>query len=409
MRLPLSIAALVFGSIASAAPVRLNIRDYGARPNDNRLDTGAIQQAIDDATRRAGNGANVNVFIPRGTWDTGALHLKSRVTLQLTNGSVLRGSTNWRDYAKDGDDDGDWQDALISAENQVNCRVVGSGVIDGRDTYRPAGEEGFRGPHALRLVNVRNPRIANVTIRNAGNYAMFAYECRNIQVHKVKVRGGHDGLHVQDCDRIKITRSDFRTGDDCVAGCDNTDATVTDSDFNSSTNGFRFGCEGFVMERCAITGPGEYPHLSTGNRNPKAAFMHFAPRDRNPELASGEWYLRDITVSGCQDLFHYNYVNGLWQQGKPMHAVTIDGVMADLRDGGVFVRPAPGFFMAISNGIINAATGSPHPIINVDNYRWVILNNLDFAGRSSGPLVRLRWGGRTDIDNVTPADRIAVE
>lgn len=400
---------LLLAAAPAATAATFKITAFGAKANDGRPDTAAIQEAIDAAAAEgAATGSNSVVVVPRGTFDTGALTLRSRVTFRLARTAVLKGSDDWRDYAKPGDADGDWQDALLSAEDAVNVRVVGSGVIDGSDCRRPAGEEGFRGPHAVRLVNVRNPKVAGVLIRGAGNYAVFAYGCRNLRVQNVDVRGGHDGAHVQNCDRVTLTDCDFRTGDDCLAGCDNTDAVIADCRFNSSTNGLRFGCFGLRMDRCDVWGPGEYPHQITGNTATQAAFVHFAPKDRNPELPSDDWQVTGLNVWGVRDLFNYDFHNGLWQQGRPIHALTIDGVDATVTNG-VRVRPAPGFFLKIQNGTLRQSAGSGVPLIDVEDHRWVVLQNLTLEGRPGGPLVRLSGGQRQDVTNVRPAGRVAID
>ncbi len=57
------------------------------------LNTAAIQKAIDHC-----NVPNCTVYIPTGTFKTGALFLKSGITLELAEGARLLGSDNWRDY-----------------------------------------------------------------------------------------------------------------------------------------------------------------------------------------------------------------------------------------------------------------------------------------------------------------------
>src|SRR5579863_5957211 len=71
-----------------------SILDYGASPDGRTLNTRAIQQAIDDAFRAGGGTVNV----PEGTFLTGRIELKARVTLNLQSGSTLLGSTSMNDY-----------------------------------------------------------------------------------------------------------------------------------------------------------------------------------------------------------------------------------------------------------------------------------------------------------------------
>lgn len=65
----------------------VNVLDYGAVPNDGKLDTAAIQRAIDETSAHGGG----TVVIPSGVYDVGAITLKSNVNLHLeSKDTVLR-------------------------------------------------------------------------------------------------------------------------------------------------------------------------------------------------------------------------------------------------------------------------------------------------------------------------------
>ncbi|MBK8951833.1 MAG: hypothetical protein IPM85_05445 [Chitinophagaceae bacterium] len=116
----------------------LNILDYGAIAEADFINTKAIQKAIDACTKGG------TVFIPKGTFVSGALYLKSNMTLQIEKGAVLKGSTDTSDYLPiiynrfEG-----WElntyASLINAGtlnrngtyNVVNLRITGGGTIEG--------------------------------------------------------------------------------------------------------------------------------------------------------------------------------------------------------------------------------------------------------------------------------------
>ena len=80
---------------ASGFTTSKSILDYGAKPDGKTLNTKSIQRAI-DAVFQAGGGT---VVVPGGTFLTGLIELKSRVTLNLAEGSTLLGSTSMEDYS----------------------------------------------------------------------------------------------------------------------------------------------------------------------------------------------------------------------------------------------------------------------------------------------------------------------
>lgn len=79
-----------FARAGSARQAR--IRDFGAVPDGETVNTAAIQAAIEDLAARGGG----TVIIPAGIFVSGALFLKPGVNLHLARGAVLRCSTKPR-------------------------------------------------------------------------------------------------------------------------------------------------------------------------------------------------------------------------------------------------------------------------------------------------------------------------
>jgi polygalacturonase len=69
-----------------------NIVDFGAKADGITKNTKAIQSAIDACTK------NGTVYIPAGVFLSGALYLKSDMTLYIAEGGTLKGSTEVSDY-----------------------------------------------------------------------------------------------------------------------------------------------------------------------------------------------------------------------------------------------------------------------------------------------------------------------
>ncbi len=284
-------------------------------PNQPGLITETIQKAIDSCSAEGGG----DVIFPAGTYLTGGIRLRSNVTLRLEKGSVLQGSDKYADYKND---------AFIFGEDLSDIAIRGQGTIDGVDCYNPDGEEGFRGPHCIRLVSCKNIVLKDFTIKNSANWAVNCRYCSYAKVITVSIRGGHDGLHTRFCNNFTIAGCDFRTGDDAFAGNDNNDFVITDCKVNTSCNGFRMGCFNFTVKHCWLWGPGEYVHKSQKRNNMLTAFVHFSPKDDNPELQSGNWLIEDVTIKNVDRVYMYNYQNGLWQTGQPVTTVCFEKIKA---------------------------------------------------------------------------------
>ena len=70
----------------------VNVLDYGAVPNDGKLDTAAIQRAIDETSAHGGG----TVVIPSGVYDVGAITLKSLSLIHISEPSRARSTCIWK-------------------------------------------------------------------------------------------------------------------------------------------------------------------------------------------------------------------------------------------------------------------------------------------------------------------------
>ena len=285
------------------------------KPDKNRLMTSSIQSAIDSC---AVSGGGVVRFM-EGTYLSGGIQLKNKVILHLGKDVVLQGSNKYTDYKND---------AFIFGKDISGITIEGEGTIDGVDCFNPEGEEGFRGPHCIRLINCRDIRLEGITIRNSANWAINCRNCSHGIVTNIVIRGGHDGLHTRFCDNFTVKGCDFRTGDDAFAGNDNRNFMISECKINTSCNGFRLGCYNLSVKHCDFWGPGEYSHKIQKRNNMLSAFVHFSPEDEHPRLVSGNWTIEDISVKDVDNFFMYNFKNGLWQTGQPFTSVTFNDIRA---------------------------------------------------------------------------------
>lgn len=400
--------------------------EHGVRGDaGDGLQTVAIQRALDAAGRLAAErGEPAVVQLPQGRIHSGALFFRAdNVSLEIPEGCTLAGSADWRDYG-----DGAWTDAFLSAHGRRNIGLVGAGTLDCGGPENPNGEEKYRGPHALRLSDCSGVLLRDVTIRNAGNYAVCCWNGTDIALDGVTVLGGHDGLHAQNCRDLRLARCDFRTGDDCVAGADNLDVVVERCRFNSSCNAFRFGVENFTVRGCVFQGPGEYPHLlslrngGAPRHNMRSAFTHFSPPDRNPKRHSDNWLVEDCILDRVHSLYTYNYVAGTWQNGLPakrlvFRRVTATNLAAPLEVVGDAARS---FDLTLDDVTLALAPETAgRPVVDLFCLHAFRAGGLRLRNDGTAPLLRVRvsdlveWtdgvspeGNRMELDDIRQVMRL---
>ncbi len=216
-----------------------NVADYGAVGDGTTLNTAAIQKAIDECTPGG------KVLIPSGTFISGALFLKSNITLQIDG--TLQGSDNAADYPQTSKrfpyySSGNNFMGLINAYTTdyysiTNVRICGSGTVNGSsDTVgfirghantilannQVAASEGDDSDRADMVVikGVDGLYIGELTFVNPAMHTIFISYSKNITVNGINVSTydihNADGINVCTSDTTYIFNSTFDTGDDCI-------------------------------------------------------------------------------------------------------------------------------------------------------------------------------------------------
>jgi hypothetical protein len=366
------------------------------------LMTRTIQRAIDSCATEGGGA----VIFSGDTILTGGIELKSNVTLQLGKGAVLKGSDSYSDYRND---------AFIYGSGLTHIAIQGEGVIDGVNCYNPKGEEGFRGPHCIRLINCKHITLKDFTIVNSANWAINCRYSSEATVENVSIRGGHDGLHTRFCDHFTVSGCDFRTGDDSFAGNDNHDFSISDCRINTSCNGFRMGCYNLTVKRCHFWGPGEYMHINQKRNNMLSAFVHFSPEDENPQLISGNWIIEDITVENVDRFYTCNFRNGLWQTGQPVTSISFHHIEASgiLNAFSIMGDTDRQFNLEIANSSFSFREGTEKPSLvfegaelassaffNAREFNEIRLREVTLNKKGPEPILEIKQGNLVELEKV---------
>lgn len=243
------------GGVALLVPcafaATFNVRDYGAAGDGAKKDTAAIARAI-DACAKAGGGT---VLLPPGRYLTGALTLKSNMTLEIEAGATLLGSPDPEDYPLH---PGVWGDGrkeispLIYAEDAENVTLRGRGVIDGQgqfwwrrmgwpdrrklplDQRTPAERAELAKlangrPHLVRIVRGKFVTIEQLHMINSPAWTVNPQFCEFVRVDGITIQNpvpspNTDGINPESCRNVQILNSRIDVGDDCVTLKSGTDA-----------------------------------------------------------------------------------------------------------------------------------------------------------------------------------------
>jgi len=241
------------------------------------MNTSSIQQAIDACA--AGGGGTV--IVPPGTFLTGSLQIRSRVTLEIGPGGILLGSPDLTDYPPIPFYHNEFKEtrSLLWAIGEADIRLTGDGIMDfnhpafmDMDTPAVQGLNADKAP----FYNQRQLQETTVTARPRPNQPVFFHDCKRVVIENVrlqrspcwtltfsccddiKIRGitidnhlrvpNSDGVHITASRNVLITGSVFSCGDDCVAVTCITDwerpsenIIVTDCTMISRSAGVRVG------------------------------------------------------------------------------------------------------------------------------------------------------------------------
>ena len=213
----------------------VSVTDHGAIGDGSTLNTKALQAAINACPRHG------IVRIPAGVFVSGALFLKSDMTLEIAEGGVLKGSTSPADYAPfilnrfEGWEFKTYASLLTAGTldhagpaNVRNLSIRGPGTISGggtklSDTIRSAlpGTEGLRARGRLILImNAENVEVAGLTLEETPCWTLHYIYSENVSLHGLTIRSdvrNGDGIDPDSSRNSYIFDCSFDTGDDCIA------------------------------------------------------------------------------------------------------------------------------------------------------------------------------------------------
>ena len=281
-------------------PLPAVVRRKTAAVSADVFDVSGLQKSI-DATSAAGGGT---VTVPKGTWETGPLALKSGVTLHLAKGATLLGTTNLAAYTSAK------LPALIHTEKAENVAIEGEGVIDGRGGFFGPG---FR-PHLVNFRDCRNVRVEGVTLRCGGSWTLNPLRCDGVMIRNVRiwshVNHCNDGMDISSRN-VLVENCDVDADDDALVFKTPSPEVVVENvrvcncRFASSCNAIKFGTESHGLIRnveirdCTLVPPSAQGRFDWRVNTPGVTDYLTGLAGIAVENVDGET-LEDITISGIR-------------------------------------------------------------------------------------------------------------
>jgi polygalacturonase len=240
------LALCLLASVLSAAALargadlkRLLVSDCGAVADGKTLNTVAIQKGIDQL--QAGGGGVL--VIPRGTFLSGSIFLKTGVELHLDEGAVLLGSNQIEDYPKrvtriEGHFE-PWRMALVNAQGLDHVRITGPGRLNGNGVtfWQAFWKRRKENPKCTNL-EVERPRLVfidrcqdvhltDLELQDSGFWNLHVYHSSEVTIEGLRItvpsavnglRGpSTDGMDIDSSQNVTIRKCYISVGDDDIA------------------------------------------------------------------------------------------------------------------------------------------------------------------------------------------------
>ncbi|MDD4968844.1 MAG: glycoside hydrolase family 28 protein [Paludibacter sp.] len=252
-------------SVLSVRAEYVDMQKAGANPGGKGLNTELINKTIDKLNANGGG----TLFFPSGTYLTGAIKMKSNITLELEAGATLLFSDDFDDYLPfvEMRHEGILMKSfcpLIYAVDCENITIKGEGKLDGQgkkwwdefyrvivdvdangindlNKYQPMWDKAndtkalyaetnedyvtsmkrrFFRPPFIQPVRCKNVRIQGITIVNSPFWTVNPEFCENVLVDGITIANplspNTDGINPESCKYVHISNCHISVGDDCI-------------------------------------------------------------------------------------------------------------------------------------------------------------------------------------------------
>ena len=319
----------------------INIKDFGAVGDGRSLDTKAINDAIESASKKGGG----TVYFPPGTYLSFSIRLKSNIALYLDQGCVLLAADSTANGKYDDAEPNEWGDkfeyqdyghshwhnSLLWGENLENISILGTGIINGVGLRRNSSARRPWGNKAIALKLCRNVNLQDFTILNGGHFGILATGVDNMTIDNLKMDSNRDGMDIDCCSNVRISN--------CTINSPWDDAICLKSSF---ALGYAKPTQNVTITNCSVSGYdlGTFYNGTYGRKEWNRVPDHEGPTGRIKFGTESNGGFKNITISNCV----FDYCRGLALEtvdGALLEDVTITNItMRDVVNAPIFLRLA---------------------------------------------------------------------
>jgi len=386
-----------------------NVKDFGALGDGKKVDSPAINSAIEAAS---GDGGGKVVF-PAGVYRSYSIRLKDNIHLYFENGAVLEAAPP---TDKDGFDAPEpnefnkfqdfghshWKNSLIWGIGLKNIRISGFGTINGYGLTREESRIIGVGNKAISLRECVNVDIKDVTLLHCGHFALLATGVENMTLSNIKVDTNRDGFDIDCCRNVRIS--------DCSINAPWDDALVLKASY--ALGRFK-DTENVTITNCFVSGYDQGTMISGRYETdePQAPDQGFnTGRIKFGTESSGGF--KNITISNCV----FEHCRGLALEtvdGGLLEDISITNItMRDIVNSPIFLR---------LGARMRSPQGTPVGAMRRISISHIVCNNADsrfgcvISGIPGYPIedVRLsdirivyKGGGTSDMAGLVPPESI---
>jgi polygalacturonase len=239
-----------------------DVRTFGAKGDGKAIDSGAINRAIEAATKAGGG----TVVVPPGRYLCFSIRLKDNVTIVLSAGAVIEAADPVKHKGAYDEPENDMEEqfqdfgithvhnSLIYGHGVSNVAIIGRGMLHGLGLDRDDGGERWhnrpnwkspkemgitprearlqdpkeraligRGNKTIGLRDCRNVLLRDFTILKAGHFGVIAHGVTNMTIDDLTVDTDRDGIDIDCCRDVRISN--------CIVNAPKDDAIVLKSSY----------------------------------------------------------------------------------------------------------------------------------------------------------------------------------